>query len=197
MKNILKSSTFKILALAAIITAGLWTFYFYQLKQITKTTDSFGELNKKIIFAAKKEVAVKQLREKIVTTSNNGLDLQAFIIKGDEATQLVQQLESFGPQTKTTITINSVSTEPSPSLPPGAEILRLDLSIKGSKTNVLNSVQLIESLPYNMKIKDFNLSRSTDSTAGTSTSVAILWQYKIDLQMVKLAEDTKGSAKSN
>lgn len=178
----MKKRTINLLILNFCIAIAIWGLYFYFLKHIKETNNSLGEMKHKIVFAMKKEQAISNLRNRIQNNFKDGVDLNEFLIRSDQTAEFIQNIESFGPLTGTRIETQSVSTEEAVGFPGGVDFLRVIFNIEGQKSAVLKGINLIESLPYNLKINKLSFARSGD---GTSTSK---WSANLDLILVKLKE---------
>ncbi len=178
----MKKQTLNILIINLIVTLVIWGGYFFWIKYIENTNSSFDEVKHKIIFATQKSDAIKRLRNQIQNDTNNGFDLDTFIVHPDQTADIVQKIESFGGVTKTKINTQSVATEESPSLPAGSNLLRIVFNINGTKENILNCIRLVEMIPYNSKITKLNLSKISNASSTD------MWSANVDLIMVKLSD---------
>ncbi len=178
----MKKRTLNLLILNLIIAVSIWSLYFYFIRHIKIANDALGDIRYKVVFAMKKEQAIANLKNRVQDNFKDGLDLNEFLIRGDETAEIVQKIEGFGPISGTRIETKSVAIEPATEMPEGVEFVRIMANIDGTKTSVLKSIQLIEGLPYNIKINKISLVRSGDASS------TVKWTTDIDLVLVKLKE---------
>jgi len=178
----MKNKTLNILILSLIIAIGVWCGYFYMINQIKITSSSFEDTKHKIAFAMKKEQAVATLKNKVQNSLKTGLDLKDFLVHSDQAADVVQTIEGFGPMVGTKISTQSVSTEGASGLPEGVDFLKILFNIEGSKSSVLKSIELVEALPYNIKINTVSFAKSGDASSTSK------WSSSVELVLVKLKD---------
>ncbi|MEI6490758.1 MAG: hypothetical protein WCO16_03275 [bacterium] len=178
----MKNKTLNLLILNLIIMVLIWSVYFYIIHDTKLTSASFEQKKHEISFAMKKEQAIKNLKNKIQSNLKDGFDLKDFLVRSDQAADVVQLIEGFGPLTGTKVLTQSVSTEEAVGLPEGADFLRIVFNIEGSRSSVLKNIELVESLPYNIKMKKLSFAKSGDASSTSK------WSAGVDLVLVKLKD---------
>lgn len=184
----MKKKTLNLLILNFVIVVAIWIGYFYIVHQVKFVSSTFGDLKNKITFAMKKEQAVIALKSKIQNNLAQGVDLKDFLVHSDQSADVVQLVEGFGSLTGSNVSTQSVSTEEAVGLGDGVDFLKIVLKVDGTKSAVLECINLVESLPYNIKINKISFVKS-----GEASSTA-RWSAGIELVFVKLKDVEKGTS---
>lgn len=166
----------------------VWGAYFFTIYYINSTIASFSDVKSRILSAMQQADAGRKLRDEVQANSDGSFDLESFIIHPEQTADVVQALEALGPTTGSHVVMRSVSTEGGTGLSSGTDLLRLNFSIDGSKTNVLNCIRLVEHLPYNTKIYKMSFSKSGNASSTGN------WFANIDIGIVKLSDTGEGQA---
>lgn len=132
----------------------------------------------------------KSFLETYKATASKWASLQDFFVQSRDVVSFIEIIESFGPLTKTDVTISAISADNLDSAPAGKEgKIQMHISIKGPWNSVMRVLSLLETLPYKTTISNFRTNANVNSSAKGNEPKAI-WDMSLDLQVAMIAVAT-------
>lgn len=154
-----------IFALGSVALAGFgyWHVYRIVIKQ--------AEINSESLQAVESEKGRTQREQDLAKTHAETLDdrarLPAFIVSEDKVVDLIESIESVASSSDSEVTLSSIATEKSH--------FKGRIEIKGSWSNAMRALILIENLPYSISFNNLKLSHESESKK---------WSILFDMQVL-------------
>lgn len=111
-----------------------------------------------------------ELEKKIAEAETIHSRISGYFVDADRIDMFVDQVESLGIQTGTTVVIKSAD-----GIPDKPNILALKISFTGTFSSAMNMLSLFESLPYDISISNIYMNKDKSPNADTKSQ----WQFDI------------------
>lgn len=142
----------------AVLVAGWWYLYF----QIQSASDSLARASADKLLQEKRQIRATALSHVVDEMSKIIPELDARFLTEDQTISFIEQIEKLAGHSGIELSPTSISKNPT------AGTLDLSVKVSGNYTNLMNYLELIENMPYNIitqKIK-IKQSQSRESLKG-------------------------------
>ena len=150
---------------ATLLTAGI---YFYMYNMIGSATARISVDRNKIkahdVDASRK----KGLEQAYKSTVADWAKLEGFFIPSDHMVAFIESLEALGPQTGSTVAVDSVDSDITGNSAPGTTgTIHASVSANGTWSSVMRALSLAEAMPYKVAISGVRLAGSPSAAPST------------------------------
>lgn len=122
--------------------------------------------------------SVRTLMGKLEETTSERASLIARIPTEGDVIGLITLIESLGKEQGVALEIRSLTIKPVNEI---VEILFVSLAVKGSHTSVIQTLKLLENIPYQSRLNKVQMTRMSEDGDGDSDS----WSATFELQITK------------
>lgn len=154
-------------------------------KDITTTNDELYSLKSK----ADRLVSLRQVTN---STDDELTRVNEFFVSSNGALEFVEYIENLAKKSALEYKIEFFDVEQDPDfLEQGKELLKTSIRVTGTTKNTRYFLSLIESLPYNIRIRRVDLRRSILPVISASSTVGPTkdgWVTLVDFSVVKIIE---------
>ncbi len=197
-----------IMLLAVILMAGIYYYFFNTLR---KEVESSSSLANDTATLAVEENNLDSLRSTFSNTGNDQEKINSYFVQKDGAVDFINSIENLASSAHLVGKTDSVNTTDMTPPSPMYELLHLTFSTRGSWRNTYYFLSLLESLPYNISIRQVGMHSAGDTTidvlpvltpdlsASSSSSTVLtvvpivtrpkpgsVWETNYDFTVVKL-----------
>jgi Tfp pilus assembly protein PilO len=120
-----------------------------------------------------------QLSKALAETEGERAELASAVVSDEGVTEFLELVERIAREEGLTINTTSVGVEPLPKSTK-FELLALSHEVKGSYTQVMRFVSLLETLPYQVTLQSVSLDRTVEADAPN------LWRGTISIAATKI-----------
>jgi len=196
MKN-LGTKTLFVISLGFLIV--VIVVYGLLFRAMQKSNERIVKYKQEIVQSENRELHQKSLVALVEDIGPSVEKLDSYYVSADGVVSFIEMLEKLGTSSGVAVSIDSVmvgdqgGVSPDTTASSTTEKLRLSVSFTGSWKNDIHFETLLENLPYNVFIKNLNLSTSFENTTAFSTpSVSkksppeAEWKGKVVIDVIKL-----------
>lgn len=141
-----------VFAILSILATGFAYFFIYQ-KAISQA-DQYVQVNKEIENEDTKKHNDQDLIKIYNSTKDSREKILTYLVKEDKVVNFIETLEKVGTDSNTKLELSSINND--------SGIIKVNVSVKGSWSNVMTSLVLVENLPLSLYIKDVKLNSVSD-----------------------------------
>jgi Tfp pilus assembly protein PilO len=167
--------------LTALLTVGVFIFFFRIIKNKNEHTSAvLTVLENKII----KKENINTLEKKVAELEATRQAIEGYFVNSNNIDSFINYLEKLGTSARTQLEVENVEISTVEK-----NTVLVKLSVKGTFTDVMQTVTLIENIPYQIHFTSVYLSKNTQSVTSkvgdkekvTTTSV---WQADVSFKIL-------------
>ena len=179
-----KSGYFATSLVVCIVFVAIYAASFWYVKN--KVENATYELSKAEIEYEQKDLV--QERASVIRELEPDIQkIESYYVGADDVVGFINLLEQKAGEQNVAIETEDVSVDAGESLIYG-EILGVSLTVKGDWNNVMQYINLIETLPYNIQTKSVNLTLKENNEVESEEEIeaaVFYWEASITLQVLK------------
>jgi len=164
---------FVLIIFAAITIVVVCVVYFIIYKQTIVQANHYVSANTELV----NEDSIKQketdLRSVYDDTKEQRDSLISFLISEDKAVTFIEMVEKVGSDSGTKLELGSIANV--------EDILKANVTVAGSWTNVMTALQLLENLPVSSVIYNVNLNSSSELEKSTK-----IWTMTLNIEALTI-----------
>jgi hypothetical protein len=135
------------IAILSLIASSLSYLYLYNF--IVKKAEAYSDTLKKVELEKERKKNEQETVKMYVDTLSDRNRLGSFFVSEDKVIEFIESVEKIGPESSTAIELSSIKVEEGH--------FRFHSEVKGSWTNVIRALILIENLPYSMSLDNVRI----------------------------------------
>lgn len=175
-----------------IVLCTVFVAYGFMYITVNKSVDKAAQDYSALLERQRIFVQNKTITDLVRTTATDRSRLAGTVVPSGEAVKLIEAIEAVGPQSGSAVSLPSIDVPKSnDNNNANTYNVSLHVSAQGSWNSIIKAIQLIETLPYAVKINRMNLDTSIISSKQTSNSKRV-WTLSLIIQAPLLnASSTK------
>jgi hypothetical protein len=125
----------------------------------------------------------ESLSELAASTATSRARLLSFFVPADDVVAFIKALESIGPQSGSSVSMDTIDADPLSDAPPGTTgSIRAHMSAHGSWSSVMRALSIAERMQYSVSIDHVRVDSSSLDTAARRT-----WDLSFDIKAAMIA----------
>lgn len=153
------------LALVAVALAVLWGFL-YVVKKVNDEAGALESIRGEVASAEAERQSVRQSESILKSRENDIARIENFLIDPVQPVDFIEALEGLAQKTNNVIVLDINDN----GAPKGQ--LAFHINLTGTQKSVLNYLTLLQLLPYQISIQDFNYQKTTKGSVGQKNSAS-------------------------
>ncbi len=178
MKTNSKHYTVITLAIGSVFLSSFGYWYIYGI--VIKQAENYSKSLQEIALVDTKKQQIKDIAKMHEDTLKARERLSTFVLTDDKLINFIEFVESIGNRSSTDTTISSIKNDDLSSAEKGTfGHLKARIDIKGSWTNIMRALVLIENLPYSLSLNNIDLNfNKADKNPQ--------WNVRLDIEVLTI-----------
>ena len=172
-------------------SVSIYGYYSFYKNIVNKAKESY-QARAEVVFEDERRKKEKDLSLLYADTLSSRSRLSSFIVSVDKITEFIEAIEKIGPNSSTDVSLSSINV-PDFSLDTKSSMAytTLHLEVRGTWSNIIRALTIVENMPYVLSLKHMRLSTSEVSQTGKAplglkvkSAVGREWLLFLDLSVL-------------
>ncbi len=162
--------------------------YLLLYREVVSQARQSSQILAEVTLESNKKLHERELTATYADTLSDRTRVTSFVVSEDKIVPFIESIEKIGTDSGTDLEISAIGTEKSTTQDAGFGHIAAHIDVKGSWTNVMRALLLIENMPYSAVINNVRLVASdaiqtVEVKKGTSQKIR-QWGLSLDIRIL-------------